>query len=154
MKFCSGLSYPEISRISTDDFKLQLSGSLQHVSRGWVMNLLENSSTGSNLLSDIRKGKSYFSASIAQILHVVSRYQNLLFTIVLLISVLGWTIYWFSGHWTLGALILLLLYVFLSSGISFLQGDRFHSVLYPSILIVFVKLIYASSIRNKSSADL
>ena len=140
------LSWNEKKNMSISDFKNQLSNNISNIIKEYSSNLLENSIAGNTEILLLRdKTQSY----TLQILHVLSRIQNLFYTITFLIT----GAYLIFNFRRFNPIILVLAtipsYIILTSGISFWQGDRFNVVLVPIIIFLLVTVLRKVYYINK-----
>ncbi len=127
------LSGPEQKQRASADFGRQLQSHPEMMALAYLDNLLENTKTGSTPISDCRNvwGSPAYAAPM---LFLLSKWQNRAFTIAGVL--LG---FWFlmrgKGLFTKVLAVYVLTTVFLS-GISSSQGDRFHVVTFPVVLMM------------------
>ncbi len=125
-----------------DDIKSLVSSHPTVVLREWGGNITENSTAGSALLLLIKqKSTKPFEADVSGLLYAATKIQNILFTLIFLASAALILIDLPKLRPALILLASMISYVMLTSGISFRQGDRFHYILYPLILILFLILV-------------
>lgn len=135
----SGKSFNEQSQISSADMKRQIRENAYIVFKQWGLNIVENSISGNSVISSIRReNQSEFMNKFARLLHLVSRFQNIFFTLVFFFSIFFLAKKKFNYSITIFLLTAIVGYVIITSGISFWQGDRFHYILYQSIIIIFL----------------
>ncbi len=131
-------TYKEIVSECSADMKDALKQHPTIVLKEYGKNLIENSYGGSFAISALsyNESKGDFRQSITKALFNFSRLQNVFFIGLFVVS-----LYLMIGkRLNLGLVLLTAIigYVILTSGISFWQGDRFHFILYPSIILLFM----------------
>ena len=138
----SDKSFGEISQICKDDFKWQMTNHPHVVFKQLILNIFENSIYGSDVIKLIQKeNKNKLSGAFSKVLYKITALQNFVFIFVFLISVIMILRSFFSQNIAITLLASLVAYVILSSGISFWQGDRFHYILYQTIIAIFILLL-------------
>lgn len=144
-------SYKELSEISNKDLIDQIKNNFPNVIREWMRNLKQNSYVGAYGIKKAKKvhkinsNETYLFTS--NLLYKISTMQNKFYILLFLLSLLMVVMNLFKTNVAIYILTTIISYVILTSGISFSQGDRFHCILYPLILILFLNLI-----KNKSYA--
>lgn len=141
------LNWNDKSRVSVIDFKNQITGNFNNVLIVYAKNIFGNISIGSGAIPLYDNEKNNISnLRFNRILWQISRYQNILFVFLFLMSLV--LIFYYRRK--VNAFILIssgvVLYTILTSGISFLQGDRFHIVFYP---LVIINILYLLSWNSK-----
>jgi hypothetical protein len=140
--YLSNKSYKEKSQICSEDLKCQIRENTYVVFKQWSLNIIENSISGSNFLSTIkRENNNTYISIFSGILYNIARLQNLFFMLVFFFSTLMILKNIFRYNIIIFLLATIVAYVILTSGISFGQGDRFHYILYPVIMVIFLLLI-------------
>lgn len=141
-----GLNWNKKNHISKIDFKDQFTSNLNNVLIEYVKNIYGNTNIGSGTIP-IYVNNSKSGLKINIILWEISRYQNILFVFLSLFSFVFILYY----RKKVDVFILIssgtVLYIILISGISFWQGDRFHIVFYP---LVIINILYLLSWNSKT----
>jgi hypothetical protein len=139
MKELYGKPFKEQSELCKTDLKTQMMENTQYVFTNWILNISENSTSGSNVLKLIeRRTENEKKDRMIAYLLKLSAWQNSFFIILYLaaLAILIWNR--FNGSYVLLILSIVVAYVILTSGLSFWQGDRFHIILYQLILLLFM----------------
>lgn len=149
----TGKSPIEINQICSEDFNAQIRTNLPNIFPNYFKNLVTNSIGGSNgILTAINAHKSKGKIYILTLrgFFYLTMLQNACYVLLLLIAFLliGRNI--FEINFAILILSGLILYVIMTSAISFWQGDRFHLVIYPIILVVFS---YAVKFRMEKTGN-
>lgn len=136
------------AEIGKSDMKYQLKNNLGIMLKQYISNLVSNSYGASYSISALRdcntsKGGIY-SSTVTALFHI-TRGQNILYILLFIFSI-GLLL---KNPSSLSSYLIagIIGYAILISGIALGQGDRFHLVLYPSILTLFSRLA-----NNKSFA--
>ncbi|NNK87700.1 MAG: hypothetical protein HKO90_05415 [Flavobacteriaceae bacterium] len=140
----AGRSYKQIDELSSDDMKHQLRENPTAVLSSMAENLFSNSIAGSYgilAVQNILPPDKTFYLAASRLLFTLSRLQNMAFVLLYLVSLI--LVLRKIRRVDPSTLFLQLLasYVILTSTVSFRQGDRFHLVIYPIILIIFLYLV-------------
>ena len=139
-KFLEQFSYPEQRNIATKDFLSQLNDNKFNLLKSYISNLLENMKTPSSSCFYWKNlnHKDYFE-KLKTTVNFITKYQNRI------LSVLGFFLsifYILKSYKTDKFLFFIscyILYTITISGVSCSQGDRFHIVFYPFVIILFAK---------------
>ena len=140
------ISWNEKKNISVSDFKYQLSNNIGNIIKEYSLNLLENSVAGNTEILILRDKTQSLAI---QILHIISRVQNLFYTITFLISGMYLLINFRRFNPMILALATIPSYIILTSGISFWQGDRFNVVLVPIFIFILATVFSKAYYINK-----
>lgn len=135
-------SYPEMMTLCSADMKHQVRHNFFNVIKEYGKNIAENSYGGAYVLTAIKeanKNESKVTVWFANLLYIISRLQNVFYIFLFIVSSV--LLLKAKFNFSLYSIMAVVSYVILTSGISFWQGDRFHFILYPAILVVFVILI-------------
>lgn len=127
------LSYKEIHVLTQSDMKFQLEYHPFVVIKYWLLNIKQNTISGCNLLNFIKKEKNEKRGNA--FLYWLSLIQN---TTMVLLSIILPIIYFIRTkrlHFFWIVTTIVIWYIILTSGISYYQGDRFHIVFYPIVII-------------------
>jgi hypothetical protein len=140
------LDYANQKKVATQDLLSQVQFNTKNLVLAYIDDVEENTKTGSsNLLIVENKNKSVGFDLIVKIAQELSEWQNKLLTLFGLI----FSIVLILVHKKVPKIILFFctyfFYVFLISGISSSQGDRFHVLFYPFVLIL---IFYSLKHRN------
>jgi hypothetical protein len=132
------LPMPEQKQLAAEDFKTQLTTNTGNLAKAYLIDVLDNSTSGTTALMDCKKIDPIF---LGAELFWLSKWQNRILTVV------GFALavfFFFSGCRREPLYFLMacyILYIILLSGVSCSQGDRFHIVTYPFVLILLAKFL-------------
>jgi hypothetical protein len=142
MDYIFTLDYPEMKKVASDDFLTQLKSNKINLIHAYLSDVYDNSTAGNTSLSYIEsKKKSPYFEKCKSAFFSISKWQNRLF------SILGFVLaaICFLKHFMKEQFIVLLSFfvmnTILLSGISCSQGDRFHLVIYPFVLLLVAKFL-------------
>lgn len=139
VNFVLSQSVQQQKAIALADLKNQLQYNTVNVFKAYLSNLIDNTKTGSDAIMklDNMARTTAFDYSKA-FFFTVSKWQNRMLTVIgFVLSVLF--LYKRKTHKMFGLMGCFILYTVLLSGISCDQGDRFHLVAFPMILILMAK---------------
>lgn len=145
------LSYKERYELANMDLVKQLKSHPKLIFSNFVNNILGNIVVG-NMRIAIAEDYSkvpYFN-HIRYYLYLISKAQNILFSFLGLFLTLLFLIRYRLLSLPLLMSIAIICYIIITSGISFWQGDRFHLVFYPLLLIVLSYFLANYKWFNKS----
>jgi hypothetical protein len=144
-EYLFSLDYSESKDEVFRDMKDQLSSNKLNLLKAYFDNLYENSTTGNIMINDVVniKNTSYFE-KLKSNLYQFSVYSNSVLTLIgLVLSTL--CLLMFYKDKVIFITSIFILYTFLTSGVSSEQGDRFHLVFFPFIILLFAKLLNSFS---------
>ena len=149
MDYIFSLPHTETKAVAAKDFKDQLSGNTLNLVKGYFINIVENTKTPNDciVICKNKAGTEYFD-SVQKAFIIISKYQNRIFTALGIIFALY---YFFSGYKKPDVYTLIsfyILYTIALSGISSHQGDRFHLVFFPFVIVLAGKF-YAQRYSTK-----
>jgi len=147
------LSYPEQKEVASKDMMDQVKNNTVNLFKGYLLDIVENTKTPDDCINICRNiaGTSYFEG-IKKAMIIVSKYQNRFFTVIGFILALY---YFFKSYKKPDIYTLIsfyILYTIAISGISSHQGDRFHIVFFPFVIILIGKL-YAEKYQKNILPD-
>lgn len=130
------LGYKESKVEVFNDMKNQLKDNKINLLKAYSNDLYENSTTGNIILNDVVNIKNtFYFESIKSSLYNFTIYSNVFLTITgLLLSLL--TLFLLYKDKFVVIISAFIFYTFLTSGVSCEQGDRFHIVFFPFILLL------------------
>lgn len=139
----------EQKRIAGEDLKQQLQYNTVNLAKAYVLDIIENTKTGNTCIEDCKNIKNSTSFPFwKSVLFAISKWQNRFLTL-LAILLAG---YCFFSNYKKDKVIFLLsvymLYIIATSGISCSQGDRFHLVIFPFIIVLLAKLFSDRNLIN------
>ena len=140
-KFLANFSYPEQRKIATKDLLNQIKNNKFNLIKAYISDLFENTKTpnGSIERSKNLKNKNYYT-TLKKVLIILSKYQNRFFTIFGFILAVYYLLKSYKHEFLYSLISLYILYTITISGVSCSQGDRFHIVFFPFVIILFAKL--------------
>ncbi|MEN9322868.1 MAG: hypothetical protein RL699_648 [Bacteroidota bacterium] len=143
-------SLPERKVIAAADLKQQLTHNTLNLFKAYCANVWDNTISGSPYIQDCenRNQTAYFEGS-KSFLFSVSKWQNRFFTSIgVILALLTMVRYKQAGKAAVMTSVVLL-YTVILSGVSCSQGDRFHLVIYPFVLLLLGQWILV--MRQKKS---
>ncbi len=131
----------QIQEVAKKDLINQLQTNSGNLFNAYCSDVYDNTISGNIPLSDCKNVKytSYF-IFWKELLFTVSQWQNRIFTIL---GLLVASVYFFRSYKKevyFSLISVYVLYIVASSGISCSQGDRFHLVIFPFVLVLCAKL--------------
>ena len=138
------LKSPEKKKLAVSDLTNQLQHNSSNLIKAYFLNLFENATTGDINTNDCKNVKqtNYFNY-LKELFYEITKWQNVIF------SVIG---YFLSVYFLLIGLAkkteiqyafiaFFILYIFLTSGISCSEGNRFNVITFPFIILLLGKFI-------------
>lgn len=141
-KYFNTFSLTESKKVAFNDIKYQLSNNTIDFVKAYSINIYKNSTGGCVYLSEIEnKNKTNNFKKVVIIFKILAKIQNVVF------SILGFLLSFYfliNGVRQINFIkitAVVILYILLLSAISSEQGDRFHLVIYPFVLILTAKFL-------------
>ena len=134
-------------RIASEDLKNQLQFNTLNLATAYFLDLKENTVSGNSCLDEIKnfKNRTFFEFW-KKLLFDFSKWQNRLFTVLGFFLSLYYSSKTYQKPNTLTFISFFILYTITTSGISCGQGDRFHLVTFPFMILLLAK--YLSEIKR------
>lgn len=147
--YLTQFSFKKANAVAQKDFVNQLTNNTFNVIKAYVDNLHYNTTDGSSriLLSENVRKTGYFEI-LKTTFFYLSKIQNILFTLLGFGLSLLFVIKKYKKDNFSFLVAVFILYTILISGVSFAQGDRFHIVIYPFVLILVSKF-WSNRISSK-----
>lgn len=144
------LPYTETKEVAANDFKDQLKNNKINLVRAYFSDIIYNSKMPSGYFDFCvnLKGKSYYEKTKSAMI-VISKYQNRIFSVIGLILALYYFLRSFKKADICTLISFYILYTIAISGISSHEGDRFHIVFFPFVILLMGKL-YADKYHKKA----
>lgn len=148
-KYLTQFSYDEANSIAQKDFINQLINNTTNVFKAYVDDLHHNTTDGSSrLLTSENISKTSYFEFLKKVFFFISKIQNITLTFIGFFL----SLYFISKGYRKAKFSFLvagfILYTIFISGVSCAQGDRFHIVTYPFVLILIAK-IWSIKIKSK-----
>lgn len=136
------LSLIEMKKLAKEDFEFQLINNYKNLIKAYFSNLYINSSKGSASVHGCKNlsNNSYFRF-FNILFKAISKIQNIIFTIIGIILSTYSIIKFNKINKSILFSSFILLFIIGISAISTDQGDRFHLVLFPIVIILFINHI-------------
>ncbi|MBC7641920.1 MAG: hypothetical protein H7174_06215 [Flavobacterium sp.] len=129
------LSFNDQKKTATLDFLNQIQNNKINLFKAYISNLLDNSKSSGGLDYQHFNNNKFFELT-TKIIGIISKYQNRFFTTCGIIFSLYFIVRNQKLYQIMG---LYILYIFIISGVSCSQGDRFHIVFFPIVIILMAK---------------
>lgn len=141
-EYLFSLDTEQQKKVASEDLKQQLQYNKLNLAKAYVLDVIENTKTGNTCIEDCRNVEHtpYFSFW-NKLLMTVSKWQNRCFTVLALFLSLYYVIKQHKRD-EFGFLIAGYIgYIIATSGISCGQGDRFHLVTFPFVILLLVRFL-------------
>jgi len=145
--FIFNQTYKNQKNISYQDLIYQIKNNTNYLVKAYIDDVEENTKTATSRLQNLKniKNEKYFDLKI-KLFSEITEWQNKLTTLFGLLLAIYFTITFNKHNKVVFVFALYFIYIFFISGISSTQGDRFHIVFYPIVLILL--LIFLKKINN------
>jgi hypothetical protein len=129
-------------KIATEDFKQQLQFNKLNLLRAYFSDILDNSNSGNICISDCENIKKRSSFAFWKLLFFdISQWQNRIFTIIGFCLSLFYFFKSYKNEIFFSFISFFILYIIVLSGISCGQGDRFHVITFPFVIVLLAKFL-------------
>lgn len=147
------LPMPKAKEVATKDALEQLRNNNVNLLKAYFLDIFDNTKNPSDCINICKniEGKSYFE-SVKKVMLTLSKYQTRFFTLIGFILALYYCLKFYKKPDIYTLMSLYILYIIATSGISCQQGDRFHIVFFPVVIILMGKL-YADKCQKIISQD-
>jgi hypothetical protein len=145
--FIFNQTYKNQKNIAYQDLIYQIKNNTYYLVKAYIDDLEENTKTATSRLQNLKniKNEKYFDEKI-KLFSEITEWQNKLSTLFGLLLALYFTITYNKHNKIVFVFVLYFIYIFFISGISSTQGDRFHIVFYPIVLLLL--LFFLKNIKN------
>jgi hypothetical protein len=141
-EYLFSLNFTEQKKVALEDLKHQMQFNTINVFKAYLSDIYENTIKGNSCIYDLKNKKelSYFD-SVKESFFWISKWQNRVLT------VLGFSLSLFfllkknKNDLPYRFIAFYILYIMILSGISCGQGDRFHLVTFPFVIILLAKFL-------------
>lgn len=135
------LSSLEQKKVANEDLIFQMQYNFPNLIHAYFINLSINSSKGSASIHELKNSShttyfDFFQFSFK----VITKLQNIILSLFGFLLSINY-LFRFKKYGVLSVVAITFLYIFFVSGISSDQGDRFHIILYPLVLIMLVHFL-------------
>ena len=127
--------------LAAEDLKQQLQYNKVNLVKAYFLDVIENTKTGNTCIEDCRnKAHSTYFSFWNKLFLTLSKWQNRCFTLLAVLLSLYFLKQYKREEW--GFLIAVYVgYIIATSGISCGQGDRFHLVTFPFVILLLVQFL-------------
>jgi hypothetical protein len=141
-EYLFGLDFTDQKKVALEDLKIQIKTNASNLVKAYFSDVIENSKSGNSCIEDLRNYENKTDFPFwKKLIFDITKWQNRIFTVLaLLLSALFFytnfrkeRIYFFVAFF-IG-------YIIVLSGISCGQGDRFHLVTFPFVIMLLGKYL-------------
>jgi hypothetical protein len=135
-------SHDEIQKVVRQDVLDQLKNNKLNLLKAYFSDIYDNTVSGSAAIADCQNKKNtrYFDFS-KDVIFDISKWQNRFFTLFGGILALFYFVTSYRKEVFFTLLSSFILYIIAVSGITFSQGDRFHMVFFPLVIVLTAKFL-------------
>lgn len=154
-EYLFSLDFTDQKKVALEDAKQQLRNNFPNVVKAYFDNLLENSKSGNPSVFDLKnhQKKSYFSFWKSTVFDA-TKWQNRFFTLLGFLLAVYFGLKYYKKDRLYFFVAFFIGYIILLSGISSGQGDRFHLVTFPFVILLSAKFLSDKNWVRLSSAPL
>ncbi|MES2411978.1 MAG: hypothetical protein V4535_11100 [Bacteroidota bacterium] len=146
-EYLFGLDFTDQKKVAVEDLKHQIKTNFSNLVKAYFSDVIENSKTGNACIEDLKNYENkadfpFWKKSIFDI----TKWQNRVFTVLAILLSAFFLMKTCKKPNALSFISFFILYIIVLSGISCGQGDRFHLVTFPFVILLLAK--YLSGIRR------
>jgi hypothetical protein len=151
-EYLFGLVFTEQKKAAKEDLKFQVSYNFINLLKAYFSDVVENSKTGNACIEDCKNNNetSYFDF-FKEAMYFVSKWQNRLFTMLGFLLAVFYGFKSYKNVNPVSFVAFFIIYIYVLSGISCGQGDRFHLVTFPFVVLLLAKFVserVVSTLKN------
>jgi hypothetical protein len=141
-EYLFGLDFTDQKKVALEDLKHQIKTNFSNLVKAYFSDVIENSKTGNACIEDLKNYENKTDFSFwKKLIFNITKWQNRIFT---LLAVLLSALFLYKNLRKERAyffVALFIAYIIVLSGISCGQGDRFHLVTFPFVILLLVKYL-------------
>ena len=141
-EYLFGLDFTDQKKVALEDLKHQINTNSSNLVKAYFSDVIENSKTGNACIEDLKNYENKTDFLFwKKLIFISTKWQNRIFT---LLGVLLATLFLYNnlrkerGYFFIA---LFIVYIIVLSGISCGQGDRFHLVTFPFMIVILAKYL-------------
>jgi hypothetical protein len=141
-EYLFGLDFTDQKKVALEDLKHQIKTNFPNLVKAYFSDVAENSKSGNSCIEDLKnyENKHYFSFWKSFVFDI-SKWQNRLFTLLGLVLSVFFLFKGFKKEKVYFFVAFFVTYIIILSGISCGQGDRFHLVTFPFVILLMAKFL-------------
>jgi hypothetical protein len=137
-----GLAFTDQKEVALEDLKHQIKTNFPNLAKAYFSDVIENSKTGNACIEDLKNYESKSDFPFwKKLIFSITKWQNRIFTVL---AILLSAMFLYKGYKQRKATFFVaffILYIIILSGISCGQGDRFHLVTFPFVILLLAKFL-------------
>lgn len=130
-------------KIASEDLKNQMQFNTFNLIKAYFSDLRDNTVSGNSCIEECKNLKSYFWKNV---LFDITKWQNRIFTLIGILLSMLFIIKTYNKANVFTFVSFYILYIIVLSGISCGQGDRFHLVTFPFVILLFAKFLFETKL--------
>lgn len=141
-EYLFSLDFTVQKKVALEDLKHQIKTNFPNLVKAYFSDVIENSKTGNSCIEDVKnyENKTYFSFW-KKLIFNVTKWQNRIFTLLAVLLSVLFLYNNFRREREYFFVALFIAYIIVLSGISCGQGDRFHLVTFPFVILLLAKFL-------------
>lgn len=144
-EYLFGLDFTDQKKVALEDLKHQITTNYPNLLKAYFSDVIENSKTGNACIEDLKNYENKPDFLFwKNLIFNITKWQNRIFTVL---AILLSAMFLYKGHKKRNATFFVaffILYIIILSGISCGQGDRFHLVTFPFVMLLLAKFLSES----------
>lgn len=154
-EYLFGLDFTDQKKVATEDFKNQIQTNFPNLVKAYFDDLRDNAVSGNACIIDLKNhaDKENFTFWKAFVFDI-TKWQNRLFTLLAVLLSAYFLFKYYKRERLYFFIAFFITYIIVLSGVSCGQGDRFHLVTFPFVILLLVKFLSEKNFIKPSSEPL
>lgn len=141
-EYLFSLDFPDQKKVALADLKNQITTNFPNFVKAYFSDVLENSASGNACIEDLKNYRNESNFSFwKEIIFSITKWQNRIFTLLGVLLSAFFLLKTFRKPGLVSFVSFFVLYIIVLSGISCGQGDRFHVITFPFVIVLLVKYL-------------
>ena len=154
-EYLFSLDFTNQKRVALEDLKNQIKTNLPNLVKAYFSDVIENSKTGNACVEDIKNKENKGGFDFwKQFVFNLTKWQNRFFTLLAILLAGFYLCKGFKQNKVYFFIAFFIAYIIILSGISCGQGDRFHLVTFPFMILLLTKFLSDRKFFKPSSEPL
>ena len=137
-----GLDFTDQKKVAIEDLKQQIKTNFSNLVKAYFSDIIENSKTGNACIEDLNNYKSKSDFPFwKKLIFSITKWQNRIFTVLAILLSAMFLYKSYKQRKATFFVAFFILYIIILSGISCGQGDRFHLVTFPFVILLLAKFL-------------
>lgn len=141
-EYLFGLDFTDQKKVALEDLKHQIKTNFPNLVKAYFSDVIENSKTGNACIEDLKNYESKSDFPIwKKLIFSITKWQNRIFTVLAILLSAMFLYKSYKQRKATFFVAFFILYIIILSGISCGQGDRFHLVTFPFVILLLANFL-------------